>query len=167
MFSRKVNRMNFPQYTTTALEDWVTNWYLNRNFHYPNELILPKIAMHYEIFVKYKPFASHYTRFGRYKEIVLNSTLDKATQREQFFHELCHAVRHVGKQTMLLDAFRELQERDANHFTLYAALPHHMIMNYDFNESELIERWAHDFGVSYELCEERLIRIIRLSGCTK
>lgn len=68
---------------------------------------------------------------------------------------------------MLLDAFRELQERDANHFTLYAALPHHMIMNYDFNESELIERWAHDFGVSYELCEERLIKIIRLSGCTK
>ncbi|RWZ60871.1 ImmA/IrrE family metallo-endopeptidase [Halobacillus fulvus] len=109
---------------------------------------------------------SRYVRFGRYREIVLDTKLSKPMQREQFFHELCHAIRHVGKQTMMPDAFRELQERDARHFTLYAALPYHMIKEYDLNDPELIERWAYDFNVSFELCEERLEQIKRRSDCT-
>ncbi|MFC7062837.1 ImmA/IrrE family metallo-endopeptidase [Halobacillus seohaensis] len=159
--------MKFPQYTTTALEDWVSNWYIKHKCQQPADLNLNKIAMKYEIFIHYKPFETRYARFGRYREIVLNSTLDDVTQREQFFHELCHAIRHVGKQTMMLDAFRELQERDARHFTLYSALPYHMIKRYDLDDPELLDLWAHDFKVSYELCQERLEQIKRRSDCTK
>ncbi|MGI8316872.1 ImmA/IrrE family metallo-endopeptidase [Halobacillus mangrovi] len=159
--------MNFPQYTTTALEDWVSNWYIKRKFQYPLDLKLRKIAMQYEIFIHYKPFESRYARFGKYREIVLNSTLDRVTQREQFFHELCHAIRHVGKQTMMPEAFRELQERDAQHFTLYAALPFHMVKKYDLDDPELLDRWSYDFKVSYELCDERLEQIKRRADCTK
>ncbi|WP_139376893.1 ImmA/IrrE family metallo-endopeptidase [Halobacillus salinus] len=158
--------MNFPQYSTTALEDWVSNWYMKNNFQFPADLKLRKIAMKYEIFIHYRQMESRYVRFGRYKEIVLNTALDKLVQREQFFHEFCHAIRHAGKQTMMAEAFRELQERDARHFTLYAALPHHMIKRYDLNDPELLERWAFDFKVSYELCEERLEQIRRRSSCT-
>ncbi|WP_181350522.1 ImmA/IrrE family metallo-endopeptidase [Thalassobacillus sp. CUG 92003] len=153
--------MNFPQYTTTALEDWVSNWYIKRKFQYPLDLKLRKIAMQYEIFIHYKPMESRYTRFGRYREIVLNSTLNKTIQREQFFHELCHAVRHVGKQTMMPDAFRELQERDARHFTLYAALPYHMVKSYNLDDPDLLERWSQDFKVTEELCKERFTQICR------
>ena len=158
--------MNFPDYTTTALEDWVSTWYKNRKFDYPVDLKLRKIAMQYEIFIHYKPLDTRYARFGRYKEIVINSTLSNVYQREQFFHELCHAIRHVGKQTMMADAFRELQERDATHFTLYAALPYHMVRRYNLEDPEILDRWVHDFKVSYELCEERLNQIKRRSGCT-
>ncbi|MFD2924212.1 ImmA/IrrE family metallo-endopeptidase [Halobacillus naozhouensis] len=153
--------MNFPQFTTTALEDWVSQWYIKRNFLYPVDLKARKIAMQFEIFIHYKPLETRYTRFGRYKEIVLNSNLNKLIQREQFFHELCHAVRHVGKQTMMPEAFRELQERDAKHFTLYAALPYHMIRRYDIEDTDIIERWSHDFKVREKLCKERLDQIRR------
>ncbi|MGI8314902.1 ImmA/IrrE family metallo-endopeptidase [Halobacillus mangrovi] len=158
--------MNFPQYTTTVLEDWVSNWYMKHKFQFPMDLKLRKIAMKYEIFIHYKPFESRYVRYGRYREILLNSTLDIVTQREEFFHELCHAIRHVGKQTMMPEAFRELQERDARHFTLYAALPYHMIKRYDLNDPELLDRWAYDFKASYKLSEERLRQIKRRSYCT-
>ncbi|MYL39053.1 ImmA/IrrE family metallo-endopeptidase [Halobacillus litoralis] len=159
--------MNFPQYTTTALEDWVLNWYIKHRFVSPKDLNLRKIAMKYEIFLHYKPIQSRYVRFGRYKEIVLNNTLDNLEQREHFFHELCHAVRHAGKQSIMPEAFRELQERDAKHFTLYAALPLHMIKKYDISDPELLERWVNDFGVSYDLCKERLNLIRRRSYCTR
>ncbi|MCP3026650.1 ImmA/IrrE family metallo-endopeptidase [Halobacillus sp. A5] len=153
--------MIYPQYTTTVLEDWVSSWYKRYNYWNPNELKLRKIAMRYEIFISYKPLDSHYIRFGRYREIVLNSKVDPLQQREEFFHELCHAIRHVGKQSMMPEAFRELQERDAKHFTLYAALPYHMIRRYDIEDSNIIEEWSHDFKVSEELCEERLDQIKR------
>ncbi|WP_082234616.1 ImmA/IrrE family metallo-endopeptidase [Halobacillus massiliensis] len=153
--------MKFPEYTTSALEDWLSNWYINRNFQYPADLDLNYIAMRYNISINYKPIQSRYTRFGNYKEIILNTNLKKSTQREHFFHELCHAIRHVGKQSMMPEAFRELQERDAKHFTLYGALPYHMISNYDINDPDLIERWSQDFKVSQELCEERLKQIKR------
>ncbi|WP_179134077.1 ImmA/IrrE family metallo-endopeptidase [Halobacillus massiliensis] len=153
--------MIYPQYTKTALEDWVSSWYKLHNFWLPNDLIPKEIAMKCNIFVHYKPLDSYYIRFGRYREIVLNSKLGSHQQREEFFHELCHAIRHVGKQSMMPEAFRELQERDAKHFTLYAALPYHMIKRYDIEDPDIIERWSHDFKVSEELCEERLYQIKR------
>ncbi|WP_371809544.1 ImmA/IrrE family metallo-endopeptidase [Halobacillus sp. Marseille-Q1614] len=117
--------------------------------------------MKYQIFIHYKPHESRYTRFGRYEEIVINSTKDPLIQREQFFHEFCHALRHVGKQTMMPEAFRELQERDARNFTLYAALPYHMIKKYNLQDPEIIERLSQDFKVSPSLCVERLDQIQR------
>ncbi|MFC7321066.1 ImmA/IrrE family metallo-endopeptidase [Halobacillus campisalis] len=129
--------MNFSQYTITALEDWVSNWYIKHTIE------------------------SRYARFGRYEEIVINSTKDPLIQREQFFHEFCHALRHVGKQTMMPEAFRELQERDARNFTLYAALPYHMIKEYNLKDPEIIGRLSLDFKVAPELYVERLDQIQR------
>lgn len=167
MSIRKVTSVNLSQYTTSSLEDWISSWYIDRNFQYPGDLNLRVIAKRHNIFINYKPFESHFTKFGKYKEIVLNSNLNKVTQREHFFHELCHAVRHVGKQTMMPKAFRELQERDAKYFTLYATMPYHMIKRYNLNDQELLLKWAEDFEVSYELCEKRLEQIKRRSDCTK
>ncbi|MFQ3546107.1 ImmA/IrrE family metallo-endopeptidase [Halobacillus rhizosphaerae] len=153
--------MDFHKYNTTALEDWISSWYISRNFQYPADLNIKFIAMRYDIFIDYKPVESSYIRFGMYKEIVLNSTLRNVTQREHFFHELCQAVRHVGKQTMMPKAFRELQERDAKYFTLYASLTYHMIKRYNLNDPDLIEKWREDFNVSYHLCKYRLEQIHR------
>ncbi|WP_236611096.1 ImmA/IrrE family metallo-endopeptidase [Halalkalibacterium ligniniphilum] len=65
------------------------------------------------------------------KLIAVNSTLEKEVQREQFYHELAHILRHARRQIMMPKAFRELQEWDANNFTRYAALPLHMLREFN------------------------------------
>ncbi|WP_337193751.1 ImmA/IrrE family metallo-endopeptidase [Halobacillus litoralis] len=146
----------FPNYTTTHLEDWVSNWYIRRGFISPEQLKAVKIAKKMDIYVHRKPKSSSYLIHGRYKGITLDAREDKLVQKEQFYHELGHILRHVGIQSMMPEAFRELQERDARHFTLYAALPFHMVSKYDLSDDQIIERWVSDFKITPELCETRL-----------
>jgi len=104
---------------------------------------------------------ARYDIYGRYKAIILDSRLKPFEQREQFFHELCHILKHVGHQSMLPKAFRELQEWDANNFTMYAALPYFMVKQYDFEDPYLIQHLAIDFKVSEDLCKKRIEQIKR------
>ncbi|BDG47749.1 hypothetical protein PspKH34_23100 [Parageobacillus sp. KH3-4] len=60
---------------------------------------------------------------------------------------------------MMPEAFRELQERDANHFTKYAAIPFHMLRFIDWREPYIVEHMSNMFKVTPELCEERLTQI--------
>ncbi|MCA1021827.1 ImmA/IrrE family metallo-endopeptidase [Halobacillus litoralis] len=149
----------FPNYTTTHLEDWVSYWYIRRGFLSPDQLKAAKIAKKMDIFVHRKPKPSSYLIHGRYKGITLDAREDKLVQKEQFYHELGHILRHVGIQSMMPQAFRELQERDARHFTLYAALPFHMVSKYDLSDEQIIERWVNDFKITSELSELRLNKI--------
>ncbi|WP_369815266.1 ImmA/IrrE family metallo-endopeptidase [Halobacillus sp. KGW1] len=109
-----------------------------------------------DIFLHRKPISPSYLIHGRYKGITLDAREDKLVQKEQFYHELGHILRHVGIQSMMPDAFRELQERDARHFTLYAALPYHMVSKYDLSDPHIIERWVNDFKVTHKLCVDRI-----------
>lgn len=99
--------------------------------------------------------------YGRYRGIILDDRSTHEEQREQFFHELCHILRHVGHQTMMPKAFRELQEWDAKRFTMYAALPYYMLRKYDFNDEHLIYNLVKDFKVTKELVKKRLEQIQR------
>ena len=146
-------------YYTTALEDWVTKMYTKNRIMTPNDIKVRRIARLFGIFVKQKPMPARFDIFGRYKGIVLDSRESIEVQREQFFHELCHILRHAGHQTLMPKAFLELQERDAKHFTLYALMPYHMIKNYDFEDDFIIDTLAEDFKVRRELVIERLDRI--------
>lgn len=62
---------------------------------------------------------------------------------------------------MMPEAFRELQERDANNFTMYAALPYFLLKDYDFIDPYLIHDLATDFKVTEELCIKRIEQIKR------
>lgn len=104
---------------------------------------------------------ARYDIHGRYKAISLDSRCTIKEQREQFFHELCHILRHVGHQSMLPEAFRELQEWDANNFTMYAALPYYLVKQYDLNNEYIIQDLSYDFKVTEELCVKRLQNIKR------
>lgn len=148
-------------YTTTALEDWITQRYSRIHIKTAIDIDIKRIARYYDIYIHYKPMPARYDIFGRYRAIVLDARVSKEEQREQFFHELCHILRHVGHQSMLPDAFRELQEWDANRFTVYAALPYFILKRYDFNNPHLIHDLANDFNVTEELCKKRLEQIKR------
>lgn len=104
---------------------------------------------------------ARYDIYGRYRGIVLDSRCKPDEQREQFFHELCHILRHVGHQSIMPEAFRELQEWDANNFTMYAALPYFMVKQYDFEDPYLIHNLATDFKITESLCKKRIKQIQR------
>lgn len=148
-------------YTTTALEDWITQRYSRLHIKTAIDIDIKRIARYYDIYIHYKPLPARYDIFGRYRAIVLDSRVSLEEQREQFFHELCHILRHVGHQSMMPSAFRELQEWDANRFMMYAALPYYLIRKYDFNNSYLIHDLANDFKVREDLCKKRLEQIKR------
>lgn len=46
---------------------------------------------------------------GRFKSIAIYKMLSSLIQREHFYHELCHILRHSRRQIMMPAAFRELQ----------------------------------------------------------
>ncbi|ELK45107.1 ImmA/IrrE family metallo-endopeptidase [Halobacillus sp. BAB-2008] len=151
--------MRFPYYTTTILEDLITRWYKKHKFIEPNDLNVYSIGNESQIFVTSKPTQASYMKVGKFQEIVMDSRLPYIQQREQFFHELCHAVRHAGRQSIMPYSFYELQERDAKHFTLYASLPTHMINEYNIANPSIVEQLSRDFAIPKKVCLERIEKI--------
>lgn len=155
--------INTPTFMTSALEDWVTNFYIRLKIYHPRQIKLEYIARVYEIFIHRKPIPSFYEVIGRYRGITIDNRESLTVQREMFFHELAHLLRHSGIQSMMPAALRELQERDARHFTRYAAIPYHMLQFIDFDDPFVIDQMASLFKVTPELCEERLEQIYNRS----
>lgn len=159
--------MELRHYYTTALEDWVTNFYTRLNIFYPYQIDPSFIARKMNIFLREKPLPSTHQVVGRFRCIVVDSRLSKEERREAFFHELCHILRHVGVQSMMAEAFRELQERDARLFTKYAAIPYHMLQFINWNDLYIVEQMASMFKVTSSLCTERLEQIKSRVLCMK
>jgi len=153
--------LHHESYQTTALEDWVTNFYFRLNIIKPCDIDENYIAREYRIFIHRKTMPPSYQVIGRYQGIIIDTRVSKEKQREMFFHELCHILRHYGIQSMMPAAFRELQEWDTRHFTRYAAIPHHMLSYIDFNDPDVISQMVSLFNVTPKLCEERLMQIKR------
>jgi len=146
-------------YSPSPLESWVTHFYKQLGIYSPEELDEHRIAKALDIYLFYKEVPSMAYELGRFKSITVDKRLPIKVQREHFFHELCHILRHAGRQIMMPEAFRELQEWDARNFTRYAALPLHLITKYDYKEPGFVDLLSEDFMVTPELCEDRILRI--------
>jgi Zn-dependent peptidase ImmA (M78 family) len=153
--------MKLRRYYTTALEDWVTRFYTRLKIFRPEDINPLIISRKLSIFLRERPFPSTHQVVGRFQCIVIDSRLSQEEKREAFFHELCHILRHVGVQSMMPEAFSELQERDARHFTKYAAIPFHMLRYIDIQDQFVVEQMTNIFKVTPELCTERLFDIKR------
>ena len=153
--------MHYQIYTTTALEDYIQALYTKMQIKTARDINITRIARHHSIFIHYKQLPSRYDVFHRYRAINLDARISPAEQREDFFHELCHILRHVGRQSMMPEAFRELQEWDAKRFTMHAALPYFMIKNYNLDNPNLIPDLASEFKVTETLIKKKLNYIER------
>ncbi|MFS0766074.1 ImmA/IrrE family metallo-endopeptidase [Peribacillus phoenicis] len=151
--------MSYLKYPTTALEDWVINFYSELKIFHPKQINEEFISSSNHIFLHRKPRYGNYEIVGLYQGITIDSRESLEVQREMFFHELCHLLRHTGVQSMMSKAFRELQERDAQHFTRYAAIPFHMLKYIDTQDPYVIDQMVELFKVTPELCESRLLQI--------
>ncbi|MFJ5621981.1 hypothetical protein ACIQD3_04430 [Peribacillus loiseleuriae] len=52
-----------------------------------------------------------------------------------------------------------MQEWDAQHFVLYAAIPHHMLQFIDVDDPYVIDQMVHLFKVTDDLCFKQLEQI--------
>lgn len=149
-------------YKPTTLEKWVSKLYKTMGIYEPTDIEERKIARYLGIHLTYSDKRCFARDEGRFKLINISKVLDKETQREIFYHELCHILRHAGYQYKLMPkAFRELQEWDAEHFTRYAAIPFHMLKDIDFKSPTLVYDMSKTFKVSEEVCKYRVEHIYR------
>ncbi len=143
-------------YHPTALEQWVVNFYRNLKIYDPKDIDEQSICRFLGIFLYYKDCPSMSFEQGKFKSITIDKRISSEKQREHFYHELCHILRHSGWQLMIPLAFKELQEYDARNFTRYAAIPYHMIKYFDLRDPYVLDEMSERFKVSKKLCQERL-----------
>lgn len=148
------------KYYPTQLEQWLTKFYGKLDIVSPADIDEEVIAYRFKIFLFIKPLKSISYESGNFKSITLDNRLNIKKQREVFFHELCHILRHSGWQFKGMPfAFKELQEWDANRFVGYAAIPVHMLHRIDLKQENIIGHLSETFKVTPKLCERRLKRI--------
>jgi hypothetical protein len=148
-------------YKTTILEDWVIKKYKGMHIIKPDHIDIKYVARYFHIYIHLSNLPTDHKILGRYRGIFLNNRLTSEEKREAFFHEFCHIQRHAGIQCNMPGPFRELQEWDAANFTLYAAIPYHMIQFIPFDEASCIYETARIFKVTPELAEKRINQIRR------
>lgn len=146
-------------YYPTLLEQWVSKFYFRFDIFSPEDIDERKICRALGIYLIYKESPCMSYEHGRFKSITIDTRLSKEIQRERFYHELCHILRHAGRQMMMPAAFRELQESDASNFARYGAIPYHMLKFFDLKDSEIVFIMSNRLKISEELCKERLEKI--------
>jgi Zn-dependent peptidase ImmA (M78 family) len=130
---------------------------------YPDEINEQYIASRLGIELVYSRFRSYADESDGFKIINVHKYLDPIQKREVFFHELGHLFLHGGDQTYMPRMFRDWQEWAAKRFTMYAAIPYHMLKFIDFSRSRqhILLQMQEMFRVSEKLCLERLEQIER------
>lgn len=149
-------------YRPFPLEEKVMKMYKNMNIYQPEDINIRKIAYYLRIHLKFSANRSYSFQNENFMIININKSLNKTKQREVFFHELCHLLRHCGNQYKNMPkAFRELQEWDAEHFTRYAAIPFHMLRFIEMNNPNFVYNMSQLFIISEDICVKRINHICR------
>lgn len=148
----------FSGYRTTPLEDWVIAFYKRIGIKKPADLQIDVIAERCNVILLSKETESYYIMNDYMRIVIVDSRLPFEQQRESFFHELCHILRHEGMQGIMPPLFRDWQEWDAVNFTKYAAIPLHMLQYIRLDRDPIVEM-SRLFKVTPELCQKRLEQI--------
>lgn len=154
----------FEHYQMTILEKFVENVYHQAGITEPNQLTIKELSRRLNVWVHYKPVGSRAleSTSGMYS-MFLDERLPPDQQRMDFLHELCHLLRHAGNQMVLPKSFTQMQENEAEHFVLYAAMPFSMISKLELPDRRgaAIHILAQTFDVPLKLAEQRLEQIKR------
>jgi Zn-dependent peptidase ImmA (M78 family) len=156
--------MNLKFYKQTELEHWIEKKYQSNGILYASDLDIDLIASIFEVEIRLYQGPS----FAEWKEkeysfVFINSNLAEEQRREQFFHELSHPVQHVGRQESMPRTFIELQEIQAAHFQLYAAMPIYMLEEFKgiSDRQTYINVLSREFKLSVPFVQKRVDQIER------
>lgn len=145
------------KYQNTLLEDWIENFYIQIDIHYPSQLCLESIARKLGIFVAFRKITSRI-----YEDIIIiDNRLNIKQQWEEFAHEICHFYRQDGNQLIMHKEFLELQEAKAENFALHFCVPTFMLLNYEITNycdlTDGIPFVMETFNVTEDFAKRRLI----------
>ncbi|AWB45326.1 hypothetical protein DCC85_14570 [Paenibacillus sp. CAA11] len=148
--------MDLTLYQETELEQSISSAYKKHGFLRPEDLDIDQVADAFEIDIVYyegNPFSCNISYV-----IFLDKKMEPRQQREVFFHELCHVLRHAGNQKLMPRLFLEQQEIEADRFALYAAAPFFMIRELELpdHQKEAADMLAEEFKLPAALARSRI-----------
>lgn len=147
-------------YQPTKLEWKVLHCYRRRSIQLASEIDLESFAKERGIWVHYAPLGStFYEMSDDMYTIIIDDRLPELQQRVEFAHELGHVLLHAGDQEVLNHAERIRQERQANHFALYALAPTYLLVQYmveDCSWQSQVAYLADEFNVPLPFMDARL-----------
>ncbi|WP_176560297.1 ImmA/IrrE family metallo-endopeptidase [Brevibacillus dissolubilis] len=158
--------MDLSFYKMTSLEEWITKHYITHGILTPQDMEIERICASFGGEVSYTRMQSHAIWMDDGTNdflVMLNRNLSESDRRTEFFHELCHPLRHGSNQLQSSCSMRNLQEGQASSFQLYASIPFFMVQKLSLPryEQDLIELLAHEFNVTPELASRRFDQIKR------
>jgi Zn-dependent peptidase ImmA (M78 family) len=156
--------MNIKYYKPTELEEWIQKQYQQNGIRYASDLDIDLVASIFGVEVRlYRGPSFAEWKEKEYSFVFINSNLAEEQRREQFFHELCHPVQHVGRQENMPRTFIELQEIQAAQFQLYAAMPFYILREFKgINDRQTyISVLSREFKLSIPFVQKRVDQIER------
>lgn len=155
--------MDLTHYNPTELEKWIVDRYRSIGINYASDMDIEAICDLLGIELRFDSNTPSYADWGpRHCYIFIDAKLSIQERRSDFFHELCHPLRHVGVQDNMSRAFIELQEIQAAHFQYYAAMPYYMISEFQYvSSSLLVKTMAEEFMLPEKFVERRLEQVKR------
>ncbi|EST12074.1 ImmA/IrrE family metallo-endopeptidase [Sporolactobacillus laevolacticus] len=144
--------MNNP-YNPPLIEKWVSKTFVHAGLIYPSDLRANKICKAFNIEYGHHFGIAGSRMVGNDSFIVTDERLQLPEQHEQFLHELGHILRHDGDQCNMPQMLREYQEWDAELFSMYAAIPFHMI---DFGRPHTVHSIMEEFKVTKATAFKRM-----------
>ncbi|MGO4890338.1 ImmA/IrrE family metallo-endopeptidase [Anaerobacillus sp. MEB173] len=155
--------MNLALYKTTPLEEWIYHKYQANGIYSVDDLDMEKIITIFGGELASTKGTSHARWIddgSNYFVIFLNTYQRVEKQRYDFFHELCHPLKHVGSQPNVSKLFNQLQEVQAGNFQLYAALPIYMLEEFnDIPFSVFVKIVSEAFALPEVLVTKRMEQI--------
>ncbi|MES5892928.1 hypothetical protein COM08_12750 [Bacillus wiedmannii] len=146
-------------YYTTQLEDYIEKLYNSLSISTPEQLDMIIIAKKLNIWLHFAPFGSCAICRDNLPSIIIDNRITFYQQWEDFGHELCHILFHVGNQLYVPKLFLNYQEAKAKNFMLHFCIPTFMLRTLDFPETrkESIYLIAKTFNVSFQVAKRRLL----------
>lgn len=140
--------------TYNMLEDYVMKMYQSIGIYHPHQLDMEDIASRLGMTLIHMPVSS----FNVEKTIILDVRKNDTEQWQDFGHELCHALMHIGNQNIMPLPFRLYQEWKADSFAQHACVPTFMLERTKLEGDESIDIWMiqEKFCVEREFAQKRL-----------
>lgn len=147
-------------YYTTQLEDYIQKLYQSLDIFVPEQLNMITISSKLNIWLHFAPFGSRAIYRTNLPSIIIDNRKAIPHQWEDFGHELCHILFHVGNQLHMPKMFLDYQEAKAKNFMLHFCIPTFMLkkLNLPDTRLEAVCLIAETFNVSFQIANERLLR---------
>ncbi|MFK7692891.1 ImmA/IrrE family metallo-endopeptidase [Paenibacillus sp. HJGM_3] len=156
--------MDLSLYRLTEIEQWVNQKYIENGIKYASDMDLDRIASIFNSVIHpTKDVTRAIYDHDLFGLVLLNSFHSAKKQRLNFFHELCHILRHSGDQNKMPKSFVDLQEEQATCFQNYAALPVFLLEQYNYIQDRkiYIKTLADDFSLPLSFVVQRIEQIER------